>query len=436
MRQHIKPPPRLRGTLRPPGDKSISHRAALFNALAPGQATIRNYSPGEDCTATLRCLRALGLQISLLGTTAHEGPAFTIEGGQLREPTHVLNAGNSGTTLRLLAGALAAQPFLSVLTGDRSLRGRPMERIIAPLRSMGAHIHGRQHDILAPLVIQGGPLRGIEYRLPVASAQVKSALLLAGLQAQGETVLHQPAPSRDHTERLFQAMGASVCVEGLTVRLHPGQLQPLDMTIPADISSAAYWLVAAICHPDARIRVVGTGVNPTRTGILDALRFMGSQITLENRGTQGGEPVADLVAQSSTLTGIEVGGDLVPTLIDEVPVLALAACFAQGTTVIHDAAELRVKESDRIRTTARELARLGADVTELPDGLVIRGTGQLRGTTCRSYRDHRLAMTLGIAGLLARGETTVAGAEAASVSYPSFWQDLETLSTGRSEGGL
>jgi 3-phosphoshikimate 1-carboxyvinyltransferase len=425
MKRLIKAPPLLQGSLSPPGDKSISHRAALLNAIIPGRATVRNFGPGDDCAATLRCLRALGTQI----TSTDDGNCLTIVGGTLRETSEILDAGNSGTTIRLLAGILAGQSFFSVITGDRSLRTRPMDRIILPLQAMGANIKGRVHNTRAPITIQGRSLSGIEYTLPTASAQVKSAILLAGLFAKGETLVHEPLPTRDHTERMLKAMGATIGINDRTIRLRSNatSLTPLDMTIPGDISSASYWLVAALCHPNARILLKGVGQNPTRTGILEVLNLMGGHIVQTDAGVQGNEPLATLAAETSTLHGIEVAGEMIPRLIDEIPLLALAACFAQGTTVIRDALELRLKESDRLRTTALELSRLGADVTELPDGLVIRGTGRLYGADCSSHGDHRLAMTLGIAGLLANGETTISGADSASVSYPRFWNDLDSL---------
>ena len=421
MHQVVTPPATLRGTVTPPGDKSVSHRAAIFNTLAQGDALVENFCSGQDGESTLRCLRGLGAGID------REGSTLRITGGALEEPSAVLDAGNSGTTMRLLTGVLAGQPFLSVLNGDRSLRSRPMDRVADPLRLMGAQVLGRKGGSLAPLTIRGGGLHGIEYQLPVASAQVKSALLLAGLYADGETVLEQPARSRDHTERMFGAMGVRVVEDGLLLRLRPGPLRAVDVTVPGDISSAAFWLVAGACHPDAEVRVHGVGTNPSRTGILDALKSMGADIHVENERTEGGEPVADLVARSSSLRATEIAGDLVPRLIDEVPVFALAACFAKGATVVRDAGELRVKESDRLRTTARELSRLGARIEELPDGLRITGGAQLQGAECRSYGDHRLAMTLGIAGLLASDATTIRGSQAATASYPSFWADLQRL---------
>jgi 3-phosphoshikimate 1-carboxyvinyltransferase len=305
-----------------------------------------------------------------------------------------------------------------------------MGRVIAPLKTMGAQIWGRANDTLAPFSIKGGRLRGTEHSMPVASAQVKSALLLAGLYAEGGTVLHQPAFSRDHTERMLRAMGADLTGNGLTLSIRPGELDAVDINVPADLSSAAYWLVAAVCHPNAELRLTGVGLNPGRTGILDALSQMGARISIENRREEGNEPVGDLVARSSPLKGIEIGGDLIPRIQDELPLVAVAACFAEGTTVVRDAEELRVKESDRIKTTVTEMSRLGARIEERSDGFVVQGTGHLRGDTCRSYGDHRLAMSLAVAGLLADGETVVRDAEAASVTYPGFWDDLQTLTSG------
>ena len=424
MQIAVRRPKRLVGEITPPGDKSISHRAAIFNAIADGEARVDNFGPGADCQATLRILRALGAGIETSGSS------FTVRGGVPHEPADVLNAGNSGTTTRLMAGVLAGQPFMSVMSGDRSIRSRPMGRIVEPLRQMGAVIDGRGGGNLAPLAFRGGSLHGIRYRMPVASAQVKSALLLAGLFADGETVLDQPALSRDHTELMFRAMGVEVWEDGLTVAVRPGRLKAMDVTVPADISSAAYWLVAGVCHPDAEVRVVGVGTNPSRTGVLDVLQAMGADVTVENERSEGGERVADLVARSSELRATEIAGDLIPRLIDEVPVLALAACFAKGTTVVRDASELRVKESDRIKTTVQELTRLGATAAETEDGMRITGGRRLRGAAGRSHADHRIAMTVGIGGLLATGHTTISGAECASVSYPTFWDEIRGLGGG------
>jgi 3-phosphoshikimate 1-carboxyvinyltransferase len=425
VRQVVKRPQVLRGPVTPPGDKSVSHRALILNAIAHGTATVTGLSGGEDVLSTTRCLKGLGVRIE----PGRDEGTVTVHGSQasLDEPDDTLDTGNSGTSIRLLSGLLAGQPFLSVLTGDSSVRSRPMGRIVQPLRLMGAQIQGRNNDTLAPLAIRGGSLKGIEYAMPVASAQLKSSIMLAGLSAQGETVLHQPARSRDHTERMVRAMGAEVEEDGLSVVLKPGKLSAVDVHVPGDISSAAFWMVAGLCHSDARIKIKGVGVNPTRVGILEALEAMGARISRESPRLEGGEPVADLLVESSDLRATEVGGELIPLIIDELPVLAVAACFARGTTVIRDAQELRVKESDRILTTVKELSKLGAGIEERPDGMVIHGTGRLTGGRCRSHGDHRLAMALAVAGLLAEGETAVDGAQAASISYPQFWEHMKGL---------
>ena len=432
MRQVIRPPARIEGVLTPPGDKSISHRAVLLNTIAQGTAHVANLCVGDDRTSMLRCLRALGTRIERHTSCSigRSEECFEVHGrGRegLREPASVLNAGNSATTMRLVSGLLAAQPFFSVITGDRSLRSRPMERIVRPLTEMGAKVMGRSRDSLPPLAIRGGGLRGIDHTLPVASAQIKSCVLIAGLHALGETTLRQPAASRDHTERMMSAMGADLEVDGLSIRVRPSQLSSMDVRVPVDISGAAFWLVAGCCHPDARIRVRGVGINPSRVGVLEVLSSMGARIKVENVSENGGEPSADLVAESSELEATEVSGDIIPSVIDELPVLALAACYARGTTVIRDAKELRVKESDRINATVEGLTGLGARVEERPDGMAIHGGQRLTGAECQSFGDHRIAMTMGVAGLLARGETAVEGAEAAGVSYPGFWDTLAGL---------
>ena len=423
----VSRPAKLGGELAVPGDKSISHRSLILNAMAHGSARITGLSNGEDVMSTLDCLRRMGAEItqgSIPGEYAIVG-----RGPVLQEPLDILDAGNSGTSMRLLSGLLAAQPFLSVLTGDASLRSRPMRRIVEPLQQMGAQVLGRQNGSLAPLVIQGGSLRGIEYDLPVASAQVKSCIMLAGLSADADTVIRQPALSRDHTERMVSSMGATVEEDGLDLYVKPGYLQAVDIAVPGDISSAAFWIVAGLCHPDSRVVVQGVGLNPSRTGIIDALQAMGAgdNLQLLNERTEGGEPVADLLVTPADLRGTEIGGDMIPRILDEVPILAVAACFASGETVIRDAAELRVKESDRIATTVEELSRLGADIEAREDGMVIRGTGGLTGAVCHSHGDHRLAMAMAVCGLVADGKIEVHGASDASVSYPSFWEDLQTL---------
>jgi 3-phosphoshikimate 1-carboxyvinyltransferase len=396
-----------------------------MNAMAKGTARVTGLSKGQDVVATRRCLENLGVKIDSL-----DGPGEVVvhgREGELSESSVILDAANSGTTMRLMSGLLASQPFLSVLTGDDSLRSRPMGRVVQPLSQMGALIMGRKGDTLAPLAIRGGGLRGIEYKMPVASAQVKSCIILAALRASGETVLHQPALSRDHTERMLEAMGAPVVEDGLTLTVRPGKLKAVNVNVPGDISAAAFWMVAASCHPDAQLRLLNVGMNPGRTGILEVMRSMGARVRAENERLEGGEPVADLVVEPSRLEATEVGGDVIPRVLDEIPVLAVAACFAKGTTVIKDAEELRVKESDRIKTTVQELSRMGASIEERADGMVIRGTGSLKGGLGRSYGDHRLAMALGVVGLIGSGEVTVEDSESASVSYPEFWEHLNSV---------
>lgn len=426
MEQRVKGCSVLKGEVSPPGDKSISHRALILNSIAQGRARLENFSPGDDCFSTVACLRQLGMEI-----IEESGGVLTVSGLEgLKEPGDVLNAGNSATTMRLLAGLLAAQPFLSIISGDESLRSRPMGRLIHPLRLMGAEIWGRGGDSLAPLAIKGNQLKGIEYSLPVASAQLKSAILIAALFAQGETIVEEPAPSRDHTERLLRAMGAKVEGDGTRIILipAPAPLLPIDLRIPGDISSAAFWLVAGAIHPNAKIKVNATGINPTRGGIIDVLSDMGAKLSIERERIEGGEPVADLTVESSDLVGRQIGGSIIPRLIDEIPLIAVAGSLARGTTIIRDAAELRVKETDRIRATVRELSRLGADIEELPDGMIVHGGRVLKGGECSSHLDHRLAMTLGIAALIAQGQTVIHDAEVVAMSYPAFWQDLERLS--------
>jgi 3-phosphoshikimate 1-carboxyvinyltransferase len=427
MERRVSCPTALKGTVQLPGDKSISHRAAILNALATGRAVIDGFQKGADCLATLRCLRLLNVRWRWRNESILEMEGAGRDG--LREARAVLDCRNSGTTMRLLSGLLAAQPIFSVLTGDASLRSRPMGRVIEPLRKMGAHVGGREGDSKPPLAIRGGGLRGIRYRLPVASAQVKSALVLAGLYAEGETAVEEPAATRDHTERMLEAMGADIEWDQGTVRISRLErgLSPLSMRVPGDVSGAAPWLVLGAAHPDAEIRIPGVGVNRMRTGVIDALRMMGADVRMEEERSWGPEPVADLVVRSSRLRGTEICGDLIPRTIDELPLLALAGCMAEGETVIRDAAELRVKESDRVRSTASELRRLGAEVEELPDGLRVWGPQKLKGGTVSSHGDHRLAMMLAAAGATAEGETVIRKAELVTVSYPWFWRDLEAL---------
>ena len=452
----------LSGALTVPGDKSITHRAVMLNAIATGTATVTGAGLGGDCLSTAGAMRMLGARVRrrwpsgeltddlrrdpVTGTDTRDDAVLLVEGAGLdglREPADVIDAGNSGTTARLLTGILAGQPFFSVLTGDGSLRGRPMGRVIAPLGVMGAQVRGRAGSTLLPLSISPAPLSGVTINIPVASAQLKSALILAGLYASGETVIISPEESRDHTERMLAAQGADVRTEGLAVQVRrPSGLRALDVDVPGDISSAAFWLVAACIHPDATVTVRNVGVNPTRTGIIDALTLMGATITVTNERTVGGEPVADLTASSCQLRGVDIGGAIIPRLIDEVPILAVAASVATGTTTIRDAAELRVKESDRLQAVATHLATLGVTVVEHPDGLTIAG-GRIAGGDVASEGDHRIAMALAIGALVATGPVHIRGASAVDISYPAFWPTLSRIAPGclgdeaadRSDGG-
>lgn len=419
----------LQGKIKVPGDKSISHRSLMLGALSQGETRIEGLLLGEDPRSTAACFRGMGAEISELNTES-----VIVKGvglGQLQEPLDVLNAGNSGTTLRLMLGILASHPGLFfTVTGDHSLRSRPMSRVVKPLQQMGASIWGRNNNSLAPLAIQGQELKPIHYHSPIASAQVKSCVLLAGLMAQGETTVTEPALSRDHSERMLKAFGATVKVNpetnSVTVTGKP-QLRGQKVIVPGDISSAAFWLVAGAIVPDSELLITNVGVNPTRTGVLEALEMMGADITRENELEVAGEPVADLRVRYGKLQSCTIAGDIIPRLIDEIPILAVAATFAAGTTMIKDAAELRVKESDRLAVTATQLNKMGAKITELPDGLEITGGTSLQGAEVESYTDHRIAMSLAIAALNATGKTIIGGAEAAAISYPEFFDTLKLV---------
>ncbi|MEL7351924.1 MAG: 3-phosphoshikimate 1-carboxyvinyltransferase [Cyanobacteria bacterium P01_A01_bin.116] len=421
----------LTGDITVPGDKSISHRSLMLGALAKGTTRIQGLLLGEDPRSTAACFSAMGAQVSGLD----DGSEWvTVEGtgGQLQEPDNVLDTGNSGTTFRLMLGLLASQPgkFFAV-TGDGSIRQRPMKRVIAPLTQMGAIIAGKANNTLAPLGVQGQQLKPFHYHSPIASAQVKSCLLLAGLSVEGDTTVTEPSLSRDHSERMLQAFGAKLSIEPAThsVTLHgPAQLTGQTVIVPGDISSAAFWLVAAAITPGSNLLIKNVGVNPTRTGVLDALAAMEADITLENKRDATGEPVADLRVRHSQLKGCTIGGDLIPRLIDEVPILAVAAMFATGKTTITDAAELRVKESDRLAVMADALSKLGGQIVENPEGMEITGLGAeaaLTPATLDSHTDHRIAMSLAIAATRATGTSKIHRAEAAAVSYPTFVQTLE-----------
>lgn len=421
----IQPAHRFRGRFRLPGDKSISHRAAILGAMAQGRTRIENYSEAADCASTLACLRALGVAIE------RDGALVTVASAGVdgwRAPAAVLDCENSGSTIRMLAGALAGRPFRSVLTGDASLQRRPVERVAVPLRAMGASVATTADR--PPLTIDGGRLRGIDYVLPVASAQVKTAVLLAGLQAEGETRVSEPGPSRDHTERMLPAFGVEVRREGLSATVRGGaRLRGTTIAVPGDASSAAFLVVAALVLPDSELRLDGVLLSPTRAAFVDVLRQMGGNVEARLEASDP-EPVGSIVASSSRLHGVSVDPAVVPALIDEVPALAAAAAFAEGTFSVTGARELRIKESDRIAALASGLGALGASVRELPDGLVIEGGRGLRGASVRSHGDHRIAMALSIAALAAEGPSEVEEAECVAVSFPRFYAVLDDA-TGR-----
>jgi 3-phosphoshikimate 1-carboxyvinyltransferase len=418
----IQPSSGIHGELSLPGDKSISHRSVLFAAIADGDTHISGFLIGEDTQNTANAVQAMGIDVEGLGTGRLVVHGKGLDG--LSEPASVLDLGNSGTGMRLLAGLLAGQDFFSVLTGDQYLRKRPMARIVDPLRLMGAKIDGRSGGKLAPLAIRGGgkTLRAIEHASPVASAQVKSAVLLAGLYADGETTVNEPSKSRDHTERMFQFFGVEVRGQGTKVTVQGRQRLRAKgpLTIPSDISSAAFFMVAASIVPGSNLLIKNVGINPTRTGIIDILTAMGADIALENQREQAGEPVADIRVKYRKLHGVQIWGEMIPRAIDEIPVLAVAASYAEGKTIIKDAAELRVKESDRIATIAAELRKMGATVTELRDGMEIIGSDALNGAVCESHGDHRIAMSVAVAGLAARGDTVVRDTDWIDTSFPGF----------------
>ncbi|WP_186696511.1 3-phosphoshikimate 1-carboxyvinyltransferase [Cyanobium sp. NS01] len=423
---------RLRGSVRVPGDKSISHRALLFGAIAGGETRIEGLLPAEDPLSTAACLRAMGVEVSPIAA----GQLVRVQGvglDGLQEPGEVLECGNSGTTMRLMLGLLAGrQGRHFVLNGDGSLRGRPMRRVGDPLTAMGASIHGRSGGNFAPLAVLGRPLQGSTLHTPVASAQVKSAILLAALTARGDTTVIEPAQSRDHSERMLRAFGADLEVGGearTCVTVRPGaSLTGQHVVVPGDISSAAFWLVAAAVIPGAELTVENVGLNPSRTGILDVLEQMGARLEVLQRRTVAGEPVGDLRVSHGPLQAFDIGGDLVPRLVDEIPVLAVAACCAEGISRIRDAAELRVKETDRLAVMTRQLGVMGARIEAFDDGLAITGGVPLHGAELDSETDHRVAMSLAVASRLASGDSLLHRPEAAAVSYPGFWDDLQRLS--------
>ena len=416
----------LRGELAIPGDKSISHRAIMFGALADGTTEITNFLQGADCLSTISCFQAMGVDID------NRTDRVLIHGAGLhglKAPAQMLDVGNSGTTTRLISGILAGQPFTSTLNGDASIQKRPMKRIIDPLTQMGANIRSLNDNGCAPLEIHGGNLHGIAYQSPVASAQVKSCVLLAGLYADGITSVTEPVLSRNHTELMLSGFGAQVTSEGTTAKIEPEpHLYGQKIAVPGDISSAAYWIAAGLAVPNSELVLMNVGINPTRDGILRVVEAMGADITRENVHTVSGELVCDLIVRSSTLHGTTVSGELIPTLIDEIPVIAVLACFAEGETVIKDAQELKVKESNRIDTVVEGLLAMGADATATDDGMIIRGGRTLHGATIDSHLDHRIAMSFAVAGLMCDTPTTILNADSVVISYPDFYESLKKIS--------
>ena len=409
------------GQIKVPGDKSISHRAVMLGSLANGVTEISGFLKGADCLSTIDCFRKMGIDIDI------NGENVTVHGNGLRglkKPDEMLYTGNSGTTTRLLCGILAGQNFDTSITGDASIQKRPMGRVVKPLSMMGAKIENEY----CPLYITGTKLHGIDYKMPVASAQVKTAIILAGLYADGETVIHEIEKSRDHTELMLSAMGADLTVDNLDITVKPtNDLTAVNVDVPGDISSAAFFLVLGAIMTNSQITVTNVGVNPTRTGIIDVLKDMGADITLENVHTSAGETVANITVRSSSLKGTTVGGDIIPRLIDELPIIAVAAVFADGQTVIKDAQELKVKETNRIRAVVDEFNKCGIDITETDDGMIINGGKSIHGADFKTYGDHRMAMSLTVLAQLADGESTLDDSDCACVSYPTFFDDFYKL---------
>ncbi|MBM7552471.1 3-phosphoshikimate 1-carboxyvinyltransferase [Thalassobacillus pellis] len=415
----------ITGEITVPGDKSISHRSVIFASLASGTSTITNFLAGEDCLRTINVFRSLGVNIDQDGTKV----SIKSDGvGRLKEAECPVYFGNSGTTARLVTGVLASLPLFTTCYGDPSLSNRPMDRVITPLSKMGANIQGRDNNRLLPIAISGKTLKGITYEMPVKSAQVKSAILLAGMLGEGETTVIEQVKTRDHTEQMLPRFGVGVEVEGLKITIKGGQRpHSADIAVPGDISSAAFFLVAAAVIPGSHITVKDVGLNETRTGIITALEKMGANIQTTVTRTIGSEPVGDIEVKYAPLKGSIMEGDLIPALIDELPILALAATQAEGKTIIKDAEELRVKETDRIAAVADVLTKLGADVTEQPDGLIIHGKSVLRSAEVDSYMDHRIGMMVAIASLLAEGNIQLTNSECIAISYPDFFKDLEYI---------
>ncbi|SES33648.1 3-phosphoshikimate 1-carboxyvinyltransferase [Psychrobacillus sp. OK032] len=417
--------PSLQGTLRIPGDKSVSHRSIMFGAIAKGTTTVEGFLQSDDCLATIDCFQKLGVEVSV----DEENVQIKSDGiGAWQEPTEILYTGNSGTTTRLMLGILAGSNVSSVLIGDESIQKRPMKRVTAPLKQMGAHFIGRDDAQFTPIAVEGTKLESIHYKMPVASAQVKSAILLAALHANGETVIEEIETSRDHTEKMLQHFGAEVTVDNKTIRLQGGQkLTGTHVVVPGDISSAAFFLVAGAIVPNSKLTLTNVGLNKTRTGIIDVLQAMGASLSINDSENTSHEEMGTIEIETSSLKGTEIGGDLIPRLIDEIPIIALLATQAEGKTVIKNAEELKVKETNRIDAVVNELKKLGADITATDDGMIIQGPTPLRGGELLSYGDHRIGMMAAIASLITSSAVTLDDPECIAVSYPNFFEQLDSV---------
>ncbi|WP_163537652.1 3-phosphoshikimate 1-carboxyvinyltransferase [Gracilibacillus sp. YIM 98692] len=415
----------LTGHISVPGDKSISHRAVMFGSLAKGKTTIKHFLEGEDCLSTIAAFQAMGVAIERSGQTV-KIESNGVDG--LKEPSQPINLGNSGTTARLLMGILSGLPFHFTLFGDDSLSKRPMDRITIPLRKMGAKIDGREEGRLLPISLRGGNLQPIHYHTPVKSAQVKSGVILAGLMTEGTTVVQEDTKTRDHTENMLKAFGADLTIDGNTVKIKGNQpLQACDIEVPGDISSAAFFLVAAAITPNSHITIENVGLNPTRTGIIDVLKLMDADISVVTKRTIGGEPIGDITVRTSAPKAVTIEGDIIPRIIDEIPIIALLASQAEGTTIIKDAEELRYKETDRIKSVVNTLKQLGVQIEATQDGMIIQGGNTLHGASTQSYGDHRIGMMVAIASLLTKESIELHDDQCIAISYPNFFADLQSL---------
>tara|TARA_Y100000590_G_scaffold208286_1_gene235915 strand:- start:32458 stop:33765 length:1308 start_codon:yes stop_codon:yes gene_type:complete len=427
----IKPVPKINLKLNIPGDKSISHRSIILNSISNGKAKVEGIVSGEDCLSTIRIAQQLGCKIETKISDDGSSLESIVHGVGLdgfKKPKKILDAGNSGTTTRLFAGLLVGRKFRSEITGDHSLLKRPMGRIINPLTQMGGKIYSKKNNNKLPIIFDGGNLKGITYTMPIASAQLKSALLLAGIRAEGKSIINQPEISRNHTELILNSMGASIKISEKELDITPtDKIYPVDIKVPGDISSAAFWIIAGLCHPNSNILLENIGINKTRSGILKVLRLMGGNIEISNLKNISGEDVADIFVKSSNLNSTIIDGDIIPLLIDEIPILAVAAAMAEGTTVIKDAKELKYKESNRIEATTNWLKNAGINCEATDDGMIIEGNGRILGGEYHSMGDHRIAMSIGIAGLFSESPVTVIDSKSVEISYPNFWKHISKV---------